>query len=190
MEHKMALWIAKSLNHSCERTELETVKMVYGLEVILDNILKFLCIIVFSVLLGIFKEAIFVLLGFGLLRLRTGGFHFDKNVLCWLTSILLTIGGGLLAHMQVLNREVTMVLFIISGILVAFYAPVETKSFFVEEEERQKIKVQGFLLVVLYSGLTYIFWSKWIGSALIIGVVCQTISILPIINRKYKEDYS
>ena len=153
MEHKMALWIAKCLNHSCERTELETVKMVYGLEVILDNILKFLCIIVFSVLLGIFKEAMFVLLGFGLLRLRIGGFHFDKNVLCWLTSILLTIGGGLLAHMQVLNREVTMVLFIISGILVAFYAPVETKSFFVEEEERQKIKVQGFLLVVLYSGL-------------------------------------
>ncbi len=188
MEHKIALWIAKRFNQSCERTELEQIKMVYGLEIVLDNVLKLLAILVISLVLGIFKEAMFVLVGFGVLRLKAGGFHFDKNIFCWLVSILITIGGGILASTHILTKEIVMVLFILSGILVAMYAPSETTTFSADRKQKQELKIQSFLMVALYSGLTYIFWDNWVGSTLVIGVVCQTISILPIVNKKYKAD--
>ncbi|MCI8408727.1 MAG: accessory gene regulator B family protein [Lachnospiraceae bacterium] len=185
MEHRLACLFAKVLNKNSQRTELENAKMIYGLEVLLDNLLKVICIIMLSLILGIFKESMLVFLGFGALRLRAGGFHFDRNIMCWFTSILITIGGGYLVYRNFISRNIAILFLLIALIIILLYAPSGTINNPIAPENRKQYRMESIGLVILYLILTCFFGESQIGAAFALGGICEAITILPVVNRKY-----
>lgn len=185
MEHKLASLFVKILNKNCQRTELENAKMIYGIEVLLDNLLKVICIIILSLFLGIFKESMLVFLGFGVLRLKAGGFHFDKNVMCWITSILITVGGGTLVSLHLISKSIAILLVLVTLVIILFYAPSGTLNNPIAPENKKRYRMESIGLVILYLILTCVFWEMQIGATLAIGGICEAVTILPVVNRKY-----
>lgn len=185
MEHRLACLFVKILNKNCQRTELENAKMIYGLEVWLDNLLKVICIIILSLVLGILKEAMLVFLGFGVLRVQAGGFHFDKNVMCWITSILITVGGGYLVSLDIIRQYTAILLLLITFVIISLYAPSGTRNHPVNPENKNRYRLISIGLVVFYLILTCFLGESQIGAALAVGGICEAIMILPVVNRKY-----
>lgn len=185
MEHRLACLFVKVLNKNCQRTELENAKMIYGIEVWLDNLLKVICIIMLSLFLGIFKESMLVFLSFGTLRLKAGGFHFDKNVMCWITSILITVGGGYLTSLSIIPQYIAILLLLITFVIISLYAPSGTRNHPVEPENKNRYRLISIGLVVLYLILTCFFGESQLGASLAIGGICEAITVLPVVNRKY-----
>lgn len=185
MEHRLAVFFVEILNKKYQRTELENAKMIYGLEVLLDNLLKVIFIVVLSLVLNIFKESMLVFLGFGVLRAKAGGFHFDKNIMCWIVSTLIPVGGGTLISMNLITKNMAILLILITLVIISLYAPSGTINNPIAPENRKKYHMKSVGIVILYLILTCIFWEIQIGATLAIGGICEAITILPILNRKY-----
>lgn len=186
MEHRLASFFVKILNEEYQRTELETAKMIYGLEILLDNLLKVIFIVVLSLVLGIFKESMLVLLGFGILRIKAGGFHFDKNIMCWIVSTLIPIGGGTLISMNFITKEIAILLIFITLVIILLYAPSGTINNPIAPENRKKYYMESVGIVIIYL-LTCILGEMQIGRTLAVGGICEAVTILPVVNRKYSR---
>lgn len=64
----------------------------YGLEAIYLSLTKVVAILLVSLLLGLFKEAVILLFFFNGLRSFAFGIHATKSWMCWIASSLLFIG--------------------------------------------------------------------------------------------------
>lgn len=184
MEHKLAVLLSKQLNKVYQRSELEQAKLQYGLEVFLDNAFKVIVIVILSILLGMLKETILVFVGFGFLRISAGGFHFDKNYMCWLFTLMIMLGGGYLGKLGVINWWIAVMMLLVSLFLVVAYAPSRS-ALPIEPEIARGRKAWSIVKVMIYLGIAICFRKNSWGTSIAIGTLCEAISILPICNRKY-----
>ncbi|QDQ00452.1 hypothetical protein FOH38_08015 [Lysinibacillus fusiformis] len=76
-------------SYLCKKVNREEEKEViaYGIEIVLGAVLKIFTIVLLGFLLGIICEVSIGLIAFSLLRVVSGGFHFQHFLLCYLTSI-------------------------------------------------------------------------------------------------------
>jgi len=183
MEHKLALYITDFIDKDRSKTELDRIKITYGMEILLDNLLKFLFIFVLSVLLGIAKEAMFVLIGFGVLRLKAGGMHCKRNSSCWIVSTLVTIGGGFFGKLDFISLEVGGFMFVISMVILLIYAPAGTDNCPVEFSQKKKLKTECMGIVLLYAVISGFMWEYGIGGTLLVGGFFEACSMIPFIMR-------
>ena len=187
MEHKLAVYLEKRFSNCTERTELERVKMIYGLEIWMDNMFKLLAIIVLGMVLGIFKETMCAFCGFGILRIKAGGFHCETNKMCWLVSVFCSVGNAYIANEVVLPLSVGIALSAMCILLIGRYAPSGTLRNPINECNRGKRRRDSLLLTVSYVIVAMIGWKMAFARALLFGVVAETITILPWVNRKYRN---
>ena len=81
-------FITKYNNYSKEQIE----KIRYGLESLYLTITKLAIILILSIILGIFKELVILLVFFNIIRFTGFGFHARNSIECLFSSILLCIG--------------------------------------------------------------------------------------------------
>lgn len=187
MEHKLAMYIVKQLNKIYPRTELENIKMAYGLEIILDNGLKLICIMMLAAFLGFLRETLLVLTGFGVLRLSAGGRHLDKSSLCLVFSSLVTIGGGFLVRLHIFTKEECIIALVLALIITAVYAPSGTANNPIHDKYKKILKIRSLFTIGVYVFFVMFWKDITVGNALAIGAVCEAITILPIVNPKYSS---
>ena len=75
--------------------DYDSVKMneiKYGLEAVYLSLTKVFVILLITLLLGVFKEAVLLLLFFNGLRTVAFGIHASKSWMCWVSSSILFIG--------------------------------------------------------------------------------------------------
>lgn len=185
MEHALAVYLVKQLNKIYPRTELENIKMAYGIEIVLDNLLKMVCIIIVAALTGLLRETLIVFIGFGVLRLSAGGRHMDRSSTCLLLSGLITIGGGFLARLHILARWECIIALLVSCIVASVYAPSGTVNNPIHEKYKKVLKVRSIVTIGIYVLVILVQKDSLIQNALTIGTVCEVITILPVVNRKY-----
>ena len=66
-------------------TEDDIDKIKYGLEGLYLTVTKLIIIVLISIILGIFKELILVLIFFNIIRYPAFGVHADKSIICLIT---------------------------------------------------------------------------------------------------------
>lgn len=150
---KCAAYLARELG-SDSRDEL---RMAYGLEILLGELVKFACMLLLAWILGILPEVLIMGVAAAVLRLASGGEHCSEYYRCFIggTLCFLFLGGGVHWLNPLLER---MGLYVIAGaslLVSAFimwrYAPGETANKPIKsEEDRIKLKRVSLAIALAY----------------------------------------
>ena len=107
-------------NNPEKYNDIQLAEIRYGLEGIYLTITKMIIIFIVAILLGIIKETILVMLCYNVLRITGGGIHATKSWICLVSSLIILIGGPLLAiHLQ---------LSLILKIFICFFCVISSKG--------------------------------------------------------------
>ena len=90
-------------------SEEKLEEIEYGLDAIYLNIPKTIIIFFLSIVLGIFKDMILLLLFYGILRTFAFGMHASKSLHCLVISTVMFIGGALICKYVNMNSYVKII---------------------------------------------------------------------------------
>ena len=178
--------IKKENKYSDEQLEI----IRYGLEGLYLTITKALVIFSIAIMLGIFKEVIFLLITYNIIRSQAFGIHASKSSYCLISSIIIFIGGALICKYIVLPFWIMVLCSIICNICLFLYAPADTyKRPIVNLKKRKRFKTISSLLGIIYTVLIITFNNN-ISNYLLIGMFCSVIMILPVTYKIFKLPYN
>ena len=113
--HELAGRCAAYLAHQLEADRIKENRMAFGLELLLGEIVKLLCVITLSYALGILPEVLTITVTAGVLRLASGGEHCSAYYRCLIGGTLCFLLLGGIAHSlnSIMSREALMAVVVI-----------------------------------------------------------------------------
>lgn len=188
------LFLENSMNFICKYqsiSDYDKKKVKYGLEGLYLTITKMVLLTILALLLNMFKEFIWVVVFFNVIRYTGFGFHAEKSYQCLLFSTFNFIAiPFLLLHIQLSNFFV----YTICAICIFHYllfAPADTKKRPLSNKRKRIIRkiitvMIGFIYTLMIILLNNTYWTSIILSAMII----QAIIISPLIYRLFNQPYN
>ena len=165
-------------------------EIMYGVEGIYLTITKTIIISLISLILGVFKELIFLLISFNFIRLFAFGMHANKSWICLLFSSTLFLGGAYLCKILVIPKNILITLFLIVLLIISIYAPSDTvKRPLIKKKRRIIFKILSIAVAIIYFILTLIIKNNLFINAIIIGLIIECILILPTTYMIFKMPY-
>lgn len=165
-------------------------EIMYGVEGIYLTITKTIIISLIALILGVFKELIFLLISFNFIRLFAFGMHANKSWICLLFSSTLFLGGAYLCKILVIPKNILITLFLIVLLIISIYAPSDTvKRPLIKKKRRIIFKILSMTVVIIYFILTLIIKNNLFINAVIIGLIIECILILPTTYMIFKMPY-
>jgi accessory gene regulator B len=186
VSEQFAAYLARELD-SDQRQEL---RMAYGLEILLGEIVKLIIIISSAWILGILPQVLTITISAGILRLASGGEHCSAYYRCLIggTVWFLLLGWGVdLLHAvlspAVINANAGL-LFFISLAVILKYAPGETENKPITgEAEREKFKKWSVSIMFVYGLMLVLFSNLAVLTPLIlpmaVGIIAQAFTVSP-----------
>lgn len=167
--------------------EIERLKIGFGIETISYNLISIIVVLTLSILFKTFNITLVVFTFFGILRIITGGMHFNSSLQCITATSLITVGGAKASLYITLSNSIVVAIFVLLLILTAKYAPSGTTEHPVSEEDRHIRRFYSIAAVLIYGIICFIVPKPYNG-AVLIAASMQIITILPFANKKYKEE--
>ena len=165
-------------------------EIMYGVEGIYLTITKTIIISLIALILGVFKELIFLLISFNFIRLFAFGMHANKSWICLLFSSTLFLSGAYLCKILVIPKNILITLFLIVLLIISIYAPSDTvKRPLIKKKRRIIFKILSMTVVIIYFILTLIIKNNLFINAIIIGLIIECILILPTTYMIFKMPY-
>lgn len=176
-----------------EYDDIKMDEVRYGLEGLYLTFSKMIIIIPLSIILGVFKEFIILLIAFNFLRTPAHGLHATKSWICLLSSSLIFVGIPFLLKLYnpTLNIYIKLIIGIISIILLFLYAPADTKKApIIREEKRKKYKQKSIIYCIILISFSIFIKNKLISNLFISGIIIEIIMILPLTYRIFNLSYN
>lgn len=171
------------------KEQLECVQ--YGLEGIYLTLTKVIVIFTISIFIGIFKEAVILLLLFNILRMTGFGLHATKSWMCWISSSIVFLGCPILCKYLYIPLWFLVFVSFICLINFALYAPADTeKRPLVNDKKRRRYKFITLISASIYILLLILIKENFLQNALVCAMVIQTILIHPMIYKLFKLPYN
>lgn len=183
-----SLRLVSDIYPSYNSTKMDEIR--YGLESIYLSITKIVVILLITLLLGIFKESVILLLFFNGLRTTAFGIHASKSWMCWLSSSILFIGIPYLCIYLQIPNIIQYLMIVFSIICFFLYAPSDTKKRpLVRKNRRIKFKI---LTLAVASAYLFIFFntnSVFIKNAIVCSMVLESVLIHPLTYKVFHLPY-
>ena len=165
-------------------------EIMYGVEGIYLTITKTIIISLIALILGVFKELIFLLISFNFIRLFAFGMHANKSWVCLIFSSVVFISGAYLCKILIIPKNILITLFLIVLLIISIYAPSDTvKRPLIKKKRRIIFKILSMTVVIIYFILTLIIKNNLFINAIIIGLIIECILILPTTYMIFKMPY-
>ena len=165
--------------------------IAYGLEALYITITKTVVIFGIAILLGILKEVFLILIFYNILRTTAFGMHAKKSCHCYIISIILFIGLGLLCKYVDINLYVKLILAGLSFIILIIYAPADTyKRPLLNAKKRKIYKIITIINSLIYIILIIIFKNNEISDYLVMGILDASLMIHPLTYRVFQLPYN
>lgn len=165
-------------------------EIMYGVEGIYLTITKTIIISLIALILGVFKELIFLLISFNFIRLFAFGMHANKSWICLLFSSTLFLGGAYLCKILIIPKNILITLFLIVLLIISIYAPSDTvKRPLIKKKRRIIFKILSIIVVIIYFILTLIIKNNLFINTVVIGLIIECILILPTTYMIFKMPY-
>lgn len=124
----------------------------------------------------------------GSLRRVSGGAHFNTPLKCLAFGSITYSGIGILAKLLVnydlTNKYSLIFSMVVSLLIVAFYAPVDSDAKPIHSSSLKfKLKISSIVLVIISILLISFVDNKLVNVSVVLGVVYQCLTLLPIFNR-------
>lgn len=155
--HEMATRIAAYLAREMEADHTQESRMGFGLELLLGDLVKLVCILTLAYLLGILEEVFVVMVTASILRLASGGEHCSAYYRCLLGGMICFLSlGWLVQQLNVLLSTVGILIssgaaFLISVFILWRYAPGDTENKpITDEAEKERFKQLSLIIAAIY----------------------------------------
>jgi accessory gene regulator B len=147
-------------------------------------------ILLITLILGIFKEAVIVLLFFNGLRTTAFGIHAKKSWMCWISSSIFFIG---IPYLCIYVNIPTIIQYIMIGfsiICFLLYAPADTKKRpLVRKNRRIKFKILTLIIAFVYILAFFNIQNMFIKNVIVCTMVLESVLIHPLTYRMFKLPY-
>lgn len=165
--------------------------IAYGLDALYITISKTVVIFTISLILGVIKEVLLILLFYNIIRTTAFGMHAKKSSHCYIISIVLFIGMGLICKYVDINLYVKLILAAVSFITLLIYAPADTyKRPLINKRKRKIYKTLTIINSLVYIFLIIIFRDKSISDYLLMGILDASLMIHPLTYRMFQLPYN
>lgn len=173
-----------------EYNENKIDEIKYGLEAIYLSLTKVIVILLVCLLLGIFKEAVIVLLFFNILRSTAFGIHASKSWMCWVSSSILFIGIPYLCMYCNMPTFIHYIMIFSSIICYLLYAPADTKKRpLVRKNRRIKFKILTLVISIIYLILFCNTSNLFIKNVIACTMTLESVLIHPLTYRIFHLPY-
>lgn len=162
----------------------------YGLEGIYLSITKTIVILFITLLLGIFKDAVIVLLFFNFLRMFAFGLHAKESWQCWISSSITFIGIPYLCIYSNLNSIILYIIISLSVLTYLVYAPSDTvKRPLIKKNRRLKFKILTILVSIIYIVIFIKTNDIFIRNVITSTMLLEAVLIHPLTYRVFNLPY-
>lgn len=170
--------------------EIKLDEIKYGLESIYLSLTKVVVILFITLLLGIFKEAVILLLFFNGLRMTAFGIHASKSWQCWISSIILFIGFPYLCIYTQLPIYIHYIIIFFSVVCFLLYAPADTKKRpLVKRHRRIKFKIFTIIMTCIYLLIFFKTSSIVIQNMITSAMLIESVLIHPLTYKVFHLPY-
>ena len=186
MNHAMHVVEKNYLNY--DQDKLDEIK--YGLESIYLSLTKTIVILFITFILGIFKEAIIVLLFFNFLRMFAFGIHAKESWQCWISSSIIFIGIPYLCIYLNVDNIIHYLVISISILTYILYAPADTvKRPLIRKNRRLKFKILTLIVSIIYIVIFLNTKDNFIHNVITTTMLLESVLIHPFTYRMFKLPY-
>ena len=162
----------------------------YGLEATYLSITKVIVILLITVVLGIFKEALIVLILFNILRMFAFGIHAKESWQCWISSSILFIGIPYLCIYMNIDIIYHYIIIGLSVLTYILYAPSDTvKRPLIKKHRRVKFKILTLITSIIYIITFFNTGSIFIKNSISLCMLLESVLIHPLTYRMFKLPY-
>ena len=177
------LFITRSFNFINKHQELDhynQIKIKYGLEIMYNLFSKLIVIIIISLMLGILKQNVLIMIFYSILRSAGYGIHAKSNKMCWISSISTYIALGYLSKTITFNQVSIILIIVLSIFSFILWAPADTpKKPLIRKSSRIKLKI----LIIIYSiiEIFILIKFKYLTNPIIFGFILECVAVNPFI---------
>ena len=192
IKEKILFKIKKCILASNENiSDVKLEEIMYGIEGIYLTLIKIIIILAISLLLHIFKETIFLLILFNIIRFVSFGAHTKDSASCLILSLASFIGLAFLSKYIYLNFYIETILKIILLTIIILYAPADTsKRPIISKKRRIIYKISSIMITIIYFILSLIIKDNTIDNLLIFSILLESIMILPVTYKLLGVSYN
>ena len=188
ISNKLTEVITNELDYNEDKKEI----IAYSIETAILFVLGSLLIILLGYALNALLPAVFAAIFGGLLRRVSGGAHFNTPQKCLIFGSVIYSFIGVLAKQLVAydfaNQSILIIIMLVSFLLVAFLAPVDSESKPIHSSSlKVKLKISSMVFVIISCLIILFINNKLASVSAALGVFYQSITLLPIFNRKGGE---
>lgn len=153
----------------------------YGILLMIETIYKVIILMILGEIIGAFPETIAFLIGFSGLRKNAGGIHMRTSAGCMLSVMFLWIITILCSRVHILSW-IYVVLFFVTVVLVAIYAPCDTINNPIRDVKiRKKKKIYALMYMIILS--TFAYYIGYLGftpiqNSLVVAMALEGVTII------------
>lgn len=176
-------------NKDLSQRDIDKIK--YGLEGLYLTITKLIFIIIVSIILGIWKETLLLILIFNGIRLTAFGVHAKRSIDCLISSTLFFILFPILCIKLTIPLIVKIILVIPLTVLIGIFAPADTeKRPLINKKKRKIYKILSIIISIIYMTIAIVIKDNTLSNCFIFAIVIQIIIMLPITYKIFGVSYN
>lgn len=165
-------------------------EIMYGVEGIYILITKTIIILTISIIFGIFKELLLLLLMFNLIRMVAFGMHASNSGICLVLSSIIFLAAAYLCKTVTIPNTLLYILYLIVLLIVVLYAPADTvKRPLIKKKKRNIYKILSISITIIFFIISIIIKNNLIINSMIFGLLIECLLILPITYKIFKLPY-
>ena len=181
--------LVTTYNKDLSQRDIDKIK--YGLEGLYITITKLIFIIIVSIILGIWKETLLLILIFNGIRLTGFGVHAKRSIDCLISSTLFFILFPILCIKLTIPLIVKIILFIPLTVLIGIFAPADTeKRPLINKKKRKIYKILSIIISIIYMTIAIVIKNNTLSNCFIFAIVIQIIIMLPITYKIFGVSYN
>lgn len=181
--------LVTTYNKDLSQRDIDKIK--YGLEGLYLTITKLIFIIIISIILGIWKETLLLIIIFNGIRLTAFGVHAKRSIDCLISSTLFFILFPIICIKLTIPLIVKIILFIPLTVLIGIFAPADTeKRPLINKKKRKIYKMLSIMISIIYMTIAIVIKDNTLSNCFIFAIVIQIIIMLPITYKLFGVSYN
>lgn len=181
--------LVTTYNKDLSQRDIDKIK--YGLEGLYLTITKLIFIIIVSIILGIWKETLLLILIFNGIRLTAFGVHAKRSIDCLISSTLFFILFPFLCIKLTIPLIIKIILFIPLTVLIGIFAPADTeKRPLINKKKRKIYKILSIIISIIYMTIAIVIKNNTLSNCFIFAIIIQIIIMLPITYKIFGVSYN
>lgn len=166
------------------------LKVKYGLEIILINVMKFAIVYGIALVTGLLLQTVTVHLSYLWLRRYSFGLHATKTLNCTIISLTMFVLVPFVFQNVPSNNWIVLGTFAFILLNMLLFAPADTESLpLLGEEHRKTLKRKAMIGTLILTGIALLIPFAEMKTLIMVGSLFQVISINPLTYKLLKRRY-